>query len=498
MHIEKKPGRDVRKILLDGELLETTEALALKLSHNFDFPRRIIEEISLIISGQAIKFLDIGLEDRAFSHAALYGTHGFGKDFTWKIAMTSGIFPFGATLHAARLDNVTEAALIGTITESEIVPPPTISQRIIFVGEYSTFMKGLNADKLAANMRSLLGTGEYHRKLAKVVGLKEIVNDSTDKRRHRLMDELEKYKKLGMSIDVNTGMIHVRTSTSWIISSARFGSDLVYGKPLLSLGGVDRYRWRSYLPTREERIRVTSEVGSLPSTSIQTAEIETVNEAWRILYTSLRKLTSGKSIEVPKDEASYQIRRKIWNETQKEILDLFPDMNEVYEDQLLTLSARAEFRRLMYQHAALKQFEREPGHDFSEPMKFRIDYEEDGEFAKQLWLNEYVPSIMNVIDDIMQRKSKRSKRTSKSVKGEKIVLKQLEEGSKTRKELLKCTRKAGIKDTLIDNVVLPSLVEQGLICKPTDYKVYILKDCGMCKFRDSCTSLTRDLIKKSL
>ena len=224
-------------------------------------------------------------------------------------------------------------------------------------------MRGSNADTIQANMRSLLETSEYHRRLAKVVGLKEIIDDPKSNRRQKLLNEIADFRKKGMLIDVETGEIHVETRTSWIISSARFGSEMTYGKPLLSLGDIDRYRWRSHLPDRQERIRITSEVGSLPPTSTNAAEIKAISEAWRIFFSTMKRVTEQKLFKLHQDEYSYYKRKEIWDQTQKELAELYPNMDEAYVDQLVNLRARAEFRRLMLQHAALKQFERDQGYD---------------------------------------------------------------------------------------------------------------------------------------
>jgi hypothetical protein len=354
-------------------------------------------------------------------------------------------------------------------------------------------MRGSNADTLAANMRSLTETGEYYRRLAKVVGLKAITNDARNENRQRLQEDIARFGKMGMDIDVDTGEIHVKTTASWIISSARFGSELAYGKPLLGLGDIDRYRWRSYLPSREERIRVTSEVGSLPPIDVNSVNLRIVNEAWRMLLHAMRRMTTNKTIELPKDEASYQIRKKIWDDTQKEMFEAHPDMKAVYEDQLVNLRAISEFRRLIYQHAAVKQFERDQGYDFAEPGKFVIDYEEDGEFAKRLWLTEYVPSMMDVVDDITKyeplRKSKRTETSTQ--RGEDIVLKRLEKGPAEPKELVKLAEDAGVRTSLFNNYALPTLLKKGLICKP-HYGLYKLKDCKTCSLRSNCTNSGED------
>lgn len=71
-------SQEARRLLLDGKLLETTEAIALKLSHNYDWARRMIQEIALIFTGQYVKSLDIGVEDRGTSHAAFYSSMDWG------------------------------------------------------------------------------------------------------------------------------------------------------------------------------------------------------------------------------------------------------------------------------------------------------------------------------------------------------------------------------------------------------------------------------------
>jgi hypothetical protein len=416
-----------------------------------------------------------------------------GRDFTWRIATRSGIFPIENNLRVTRLDNITEAALIGTITDMEILPPVTITDNVIFVGEYSTLMRGSNAETLAANLRSLLETGEYERRLAKVVGLKAIIDDPKNPKRQQLLDDIERLKTRGMEITIEEGRIRVQTTASWIISSARFGSEFAYGKPLLSLGDVDRYRWRSYLPTRDERVEITSEVGSLPPIDISTADIIHLNQAWRTLFEALRRTTRDGSIKVSLDATSYYIRKKIWEDLQKEVLETYPEMKPIYDEELLTLRATGEFRRLMYQHAATKQFERDQDYDLAAPGKFIIDYEEDGEFAKRLWLDEYVPGIMDVIEDITRYETTRkSKRTGTSTqRGEDIALKRLEKGPAEPKELVKLAEDAGVKTSLFNNRVLPILLKKGFICKP-HYGLYKLKDCKTCSLRNNCTNSGRD------
>lgn len=484
-----KISREAKQILLDGQLLEKTEAVALKLSHNYDFARRMIEEICLILGGQALKHINIGIETRAFSHAGFYGAHGFGRDFTWDIATKSGIFPINNPIRVTRLDNITEAALIGTISESQIVPPITITHDLVFVGEYSTLMRRPDADSLAASMRSLLETSEYRRRLAKAAGLNFILEGDDKKRKKSLEKALEEASKKGLFIDPSIGEIAVKTTTSWIISSARFGSDYTYGKPLLALGDVDRYRWRSHLPTKEERLEITAEVGSLPPIVASDIDVYSINEAWKFLLNTLYRKIGQNAMKVDSDEWSFQKRKKLWTDTQKLIFETYPELAEQHVDQLINLRTRAEFRRLLIQHATMKQFQRDQGYDLSEPGKFIIDYKEDGEFAQNLWLEEYVPSMVDVIDDIQKYDPKRGSKRSKNLtqKGEEIVKKRLENGLADTAELIKIVKTKGISASLLNNQILRKMLSDGIICKPTGFKYYKLKDnCVSCSFQETC------------
>lgn len=472
--LEVKPSAGARRILLDGTLLETTEELGLKLSNNFDFSRRIVQEFSLILAGQSIKYLDLQIKDRAFSHCGIYGTHGFGKGFTLKLIKRSNIFPLDI-ISVRSLDNVTEAALIGTVTEHHLIPPPTVTEDILIVPEFSTLKSGSQADSIAAIIRTMQEDGECSRRLAKVGTLKDII-DADPTRGTLLLDELERNKQRGMTIDLDRSEIHVVTTTSWIIASAKFGSEIFRGRSLLSFGDIDRYRWRSYLPDREERFQVTAEVGSLPPIEINHSKISVCREAWETLIVSLRKATSDRSIKVPRDETSFYERKKLWEETQREMLDTYGEkLTDTFQEQLFNLRSRAEFTRLMYQHAALKQFQRDQGYDLAEPGKFIIDYNEDGEFARKLWINEYAPSMMDVITDILKpNRQKRSKRELFKIRnGEVLVLDLLGQGKKQRQEILTATRKAGISDSAVDNQILPHLITKGKI-KRDKFGVYSL------------------------
>lgn len=111
------PDSNAPRILLDGRLLLTIESLALQLSNKFDFARRIIQEFTLILAGQLIKYLNVGQRDRAYSHAGIYTPPGLGKDYSWRLIENCGIFPFDI-IRIRRMENITEAALIGTITEN--------------------------------------------------------------------------------------------------------------------------------------------------------------------------------------------------------------------------------------------------------------------------------------------------------------------------------------------------------------------------------------------
>lgn len=460
-----QPSAAAKKVLSDGDLLRITEELALKQSNNYDFARRIVQEFSLIIAGQAIESLDLGQLDRAYSHVGIYAPPGLGKDYTWKLIRTSGIFPHDC-FRMKKIENVTEAVLIGTITENTVIPPITITEDIIFVGEFSTLIRGLKAESIAADMRAMLESGEYTRRLAKIGQLKELLRMESYSRKARyIKEQLEECEKLGMTIDLDKSQIHIKTTTSWIIASARFGSNTRYGRSLLTMGDLNRYRWRSYLPDREERLKVTSEAGSLPPIKVDVVEKRVCSEAWAILIPNLKKWAS-KGLKIPRDEQSFYERKRVWDETLKVLVDSYGDLSDLYFNQLVSLRSRAEFTRLMYQHAALKQFARNHGVDFSMPSKFIIDYEEDGEFAKQLWISEYVPSMIDVINDVTQHHSRgRSARGALTIRGIAIVIERLKKGHAKRSQMLKEVAKAGVSSYILDNSILPLLLKQGRIVR---------------------------------
>ena len=468
---KRKPNLAARRLLRDGRLLSSIEAVALKLSNNYDFARRIVQEVSLQVAGQIIRYFKVDQLDRAYSHAGLYAPPGLGKDYAWKLVRASGIFPTDK-IRMTKLENITEAVLVGTVTESTIIPPPAVTEDVIFVGEFATLMRGISAASIAADMRAMLESGEYSRRLAKIGVLKEILMTQPHSHRAKyIQDQLGEYERIGMTLDLDKSQIHVKTTTSWMISSARFGSETTYGRSLLSMGDVNRYRWRSYLPDRKERIRITSEVGSLPPIQIEGAERKVCREALDTLVSSTKSLLTN-GLPISRDEQSYHERQKIWDATQKAVADTYEKvMTKVHFNQLVNLRTRAEFTRLIHQHAVFKQFERDQGHDFAQPSKFIVNYSEDGEFAKQLWVNDYVPSMIDVINDILRHSRARSKWGKKSArgvstaKGEEIVVERLKEGPAKRAELKRLVEKAGISSSTLDNQILPSLLRDGVIKK---------------------------------
>ncbi len=364
------------------------------------------------------------------------------------------------------MDNVTQAVLIGTVSEGHIIPPPTVTDDILIVPEFATLRSSARADSLAAIIRTMQEDGECSRRLAKVGALRDII-DTNPVRGSLLLEEIKRNQQRGMTVDLDRSEIHVTTTTSWIIASAKFGSETFRGRSLLFFGDIDRYRWRSYLPDRDERFQVTSEVGSLPPIRVDSSKISDCREAWATLITSMKKLASNRFIRVPRDEASFYSRKKAWEETQKEMVDTYHDiLNDSFQEQLFNLRSRAEFTRLMYQHAVLKQFERDQGYDLAEPGKFILDYEEDGAFARKLWINDYAPSMMDVITDISKsggpRKSKRE--FSKIQKGKSLILDLLNQTKRSRRQdILIVTKEAGISDSLFDNQIRPQLIEEGKI-----------------------------------
>ena len=213
---------EAKKILTDGLLLETTEALALQVSNDYDFARRIVEEIALIYGGQIIKHLNVGQPDRAYSHAGLYAPPGLGKDFGWKIASSSGILPTD-TFRLTKLENVTEAALSGSVNEFTLVPPPTTTQDLIFVGEYATLKRGSSAAAITADIRAILELGQYSRRLVKIAKLKEQLQTTPESVQAKyIRQQLLSYEKIGMHVDLDKCEISVKSTTSWVVAGIEF------------------------------------------------------------------------------------------------------------------------------------------------------------------------------------------------------------------------------------------------------------------------------------
>ena len=159
------------------------------------------------------------------------------------------------------------------------------------------------------------------------------------------------------------------------------------------------------------------------------------------------------------------------------MLDAYPELKKKDDfDQIMSLRNASEFRRIMYQHAALKQFARSSGNDLSISEKFQIDYKEDGEFAKRLWLEEYVPSILDVISNISSSNAKPAKRRTKTKIGMDLILERLEKGPAKREELVALAEKNGVSSFLVDNQILPKLIESGLIVRDSQGWYCLQKD----------------------
>jgi hypothetical protein len=67
------------------------------------------------------------------------------------------------------------------------------------------------------------------------------------------------------------------------------------------MGEISRLRWRTFLPSREETIRITEEIGSLPPIIANTAARAVCKEAWAATIDNLRKV-SADAITVPRDD----------------------------------------------------------------------------------------------------------------------------------------------------------------------------------------------------
>jgi hypothetical protein len=466
-------------ILKSGQLLKTTEELTLQDSNNYDFARRIAQEVSLIFAGQAIKFLDIGHPVRAYSHLGILAPAGIGKDFAWDIIQDSGIFPTDQ-IKVGRVDNVTEAALSGTIVDSTIVPPPTVTHDVIAVMEASTLLSGSNAASLTASLRAMLEKGQYTRRLAKIAKLPEIIAKGDEKDKKYIESQIAKWGEKGMVVDVDQCAIEVKTTSSWIISSATFGTQIA-NKSLLSLGDINRLRWRTFLPNMEERIKITTEIGSLPPVTVNPEKRAACKEAWSATISNLKQVCRD-GLVISRDDQSYYDRKNIWTETLNEIKEEYTEFKSAdYFNEIVSLRYRTEFIRLMYQHAAFKQFARASGYDFAFPTKFILDNKEDGAFAKELWIKEYVPGIIEIVNDINRGQAKSgSQRVTKTAIGKSIVIERLKDGPAKRDELVKLCDAKSISPYLLDNKILPELLGAESIVQ-INHGWYALKDSELQK-----------------
>ena len=231
----KNASRETKKLLRDGSLLDTTEALTLQLSNNYDFARRIGQEIALDFAGQAIKHLNIGHKDRAYSHSGILAPPGMGKDFAYDLMVDSKIFPT-EQFEIQRLDNITSAALEGTVFENKLVPPPTITCDMISTTEWASLSSGSEASSLLADLRILWEKGEYTRRLAKLAKLDMLLKTGPEKIVNYVQQQLDKYEKMGMHVDTDECKITVKSTTSWFIASADFGRQSRYKKISIKSG----------------------------------------------------------------------------------------------------------------------------------------------------------------------------------------------------------------------------------------------------------------------
>ena len=86
-------------------------------------------------------------------------------------------------------------------------------------------------------------------------------------------------------------------------------------------------------------------------------------------------------------------------------------------------------------------------------------------FARKLWIEEYAPSMMDVIVDILKPgKPKKSRRQFPKIRsGKKIVLDLLKQGKKQRRDILQFTRETGISDSSVDNEIITDPIDESLI-----------------------------------
>ena len=85
--------------------------------------------------------------------------------------------------------------------------------------------------------------------------------------------------------------------------------------------------------------------------------------------------------------------------------------------------------------------------------------------------------MLDIIANVLSVSAKPTKRRTKTKIGMDLVLQRLEKGPAKREELVALAEKNGISSFLIDNQILPKLIESGLIVRDSQ-GWYSLKNNG--------------------
>jgi len=466
--LQLKTEQEAQRILVNGELPQATETLAYVDNNNDEWHRRCARVLSLaVLAGQMLCRDKNGT--RLYSHVGLYQPHGMGRGHFLHWLYHSDVMPRAKkgdrdAFSMAIRDDVSSAALLGSITsEGEIKPPPLL-QDVIIVEEYATLFK--SGEDLSACIRKCQEEGSFTRDLVKFKMIKDILQrgawankqlatgkfkneknilelaEIADKA-EKMQEEIDRWRKRGLFIDLSSGKMTVRTHASWIISSGRFG-DTVKTKPLLTLGDLDRYVWVSSVPSIEERKDIVRKVGLFPPKEACAYEPNSVALAWLRLKRAMEKFREkDRAIEIPRTSEANEMMKKYWDETLTGAMKEYGDqIQEQHLEQMITNRYAAEFIRVAYQHATLMQFKRNSNFHDSKA-EFLGPYDEDFAFARDMFLSEYISSFIEVINDV-----NRTWVTALAHR-ERDETRREERAKKDQNLILEAFRKIGAKDMLI-------------------------------------------------
>jgi len=418
-------------ILERGELLQAMEQIAYTENNNDEWHRRCARALALVLAGQCLRRAKDGT--RLYSHLGLYQPKGMGRGHFLRWIDSTKAIPkpyFDGEqkqingFSIVSLDAASDAALASSVTtEGTIKPSVLVRNDIVKVEEFATLMAPGN-EGLMSNVRRILEDGNFTRDLLKLMRFREILKDAeraekqlsttkklTDRqilelakvvdRGEMLKKDLEKWRKRGLSIDIEEGRMSLRSHASWIISSARFG-DTSRTKPLLDLGDLDRYVWVSNIPSLAERKAIIRKVGFNPVPEKCEYDPEAVNEAWSLLFNVTGKFRlKSQSIELPRSEELSEKMVSYWDATERSLLEEFTEViTERHQEEFNTLRYMDEFKRVALQHATLMQFKRDSSFGLTPTLV--IDYDEDFAFARDVFLSEYIPSFIEVMNDVQR------------------------------------------------------------------------------------------------